>query len=66
MKGNPMSTDLAEALTVNPGDTLIIRVHTGTSPRAAEFLRERAKELLPDVGVVVIAAEQIAALRAVR
>jgi hypothetical protein len=51
--------DVIEAIVLRPGDTLVVRVSAGATLQQADELKARARELLPDVGVVVIGAEQL-------
>lgn len=57
------NVDIGATLTLHPGDTLIIRVPPNSPPEDVAEVWERAKELLPNVLVVVVAAEQIAVHR---
>jgi hypothetical protein len=52
-----------EALTIRPGDTLIVRVDPSYSPAEVAELKAAIADRLPDLAVVVIAADQIAAYR---
>lgn len=55
--------NVAEALTVRPGDTLIVRVDPKSYQTEMGKVVEQLRELLPAVLVVVIAAEQLAVQR---
>jgi hypothetical protein len=50
-------------MVIRPGDTLIARVPLHTTAALVHRLHERAAEVLPDVNLVVIAAEQMAIYR---
>lgn len=52
-----------EAITVRPGDTLIVRVRPNISPDDVRALREQLMDRLPDVAVLVVACEQLAAAK---
>jgi hypothetical protein len=56
-------TVIAEALVVNPGDTLIIRVPADTGRHAAEVLKAEMRQHLPGTVVIVLPAEQLAVVR---
>lgn len=55
--------NVEEAAIVRPGDTLIVRVAPTATMERAMALKKRGQELLPDVNVVVVAAEEIAVVR---
>jgi hypothetical protein len=56
--------DLAEATEVRPGDTLIVRVSTGSVTwEQADLIKETLQHQLPGVQVVVVAAAGIAVYR---
>jgi len=55
---------LHESVTVRPGDTLILRCEPSISHERADYVRVFAEERLPDVKVIVIAAEQLAVYQA--
>jgi hypothetical protein len=50
-------------MVIRPGDTLIVRVPLYTTAELVHRLKERAAEVLPEVNLVVIAAEQMAIYR---
>lgn len=53
-----------DALIARPGDTLLVRVATGTSMAAAADLKERFLARLPEgIQVVIVTAEQFAIAR---
>ena len=56
----------AEALVVQPGDTLIVRMPSGITHETADRVIEMLGVRLPGVKVAVVAAEQIAVLRSGR
>jgi hypothetical protein len=55
--------DVAEALTIQPGDTLIIRVLPPLTQAHYEAMKAKLREQLPDVDVVIVPAEQMAVYR---
>jgi hypothetical protein len=55
--------DLAEALVIRPGDTLVARVKPGICAAEAKRLSNGIEEHLPGVKAVVIAAEQLVVYR---
>jgi hypothetical protein len=52
-----------EALTVKPGDTLIVRVSPDVNPERSERFRAAFLERLPDIAVLIVACEQLAAAK---
>jgi len=52
-----------EAVTVRPGDTLILRVRPDTNPEQMQGFSAKLKERLPDIAIVVVACEQLAAAK---
>lgn len=52
-----------EAITVKPGDTLIVRVRPDISLEQLDQFRGQLTERLPDIAVVVVACEQLAAAK---
>jgi hypothetical protein len=52
-----------EALTVKPGDTLIVRVSPHMNPEQLERFRAAFLERLPDIAVLIVACEQLAAAK---
>jgi hypothetical protein len=55
---------LAEAVTVRPGDTLVVRYDGPLSHRDANEVRERLAALLDGVKVVVVQADGLAKITA--
>jgi hypothetical protein len=53
-----------EALVVHPGDKLLVRVRQDSSRDAVLEFRTMLEERLPEVQITVIAAEQLAVVRA--
>lgn len=51
-----------EAVTVRPGDTLIVRVRPDINPEQVYTIRDQLRDRLPDVEVLIIACEQLAAI----
>lgn len=58
------AAEVVDALVVQPGDTLVVRVRGDVNPaqiaETADMIRER---LRPDVELLVVAAEQLAVIR---
>ena len=54
---------VAEGLVVKPGDSLIVRVATGTTPKQIDEFLNEIQGRFPDVEVTVVGAEQIAVVR---
>jgi hypothetical protein len=52
-----------EAVTVRPGDTLIVRVSPDVNPEHLEQFRAAFLDRLPDIAVLIIACEQLAAAK---
>jgi hypothetical protein len=54
-----------EAVVIRPGDTLIFRCSQPLTRQTAYMIRERARELLPELGDVVLVdnCDQIAVFR---
>jgi hypothetical protein len=52
-----------EAVTVRPGDTLILRVQPDLNPEQLQRFSAKVKEQLPDIAIVVVACEQLAAAK---
>lgn len=53
-------TDVLEALTVRPGDTLVVRVRDNLTIQQADELKAAIEERMPGVKTILLAAEQIA------
>jgi hypothetical protein len=53
-----------EAVVIRPGDTLIVRVDPASTWGDVEELKRAFVERMPNVQVIVVAAEQLAAVRA--
>jgi hypothetical protein len=51
------------AMVIRPGDTLILRAPLDVTAAMVHRMKERAAEVLPDVHLVIIAAEQLAIYR---
>jgi hypothetical protein len=56
-------TEPVEAVTVRPGETLVVR-YTSLTPQRASEISERLQAMLPGVRVLVVQADQIAKLTA--
>jgi ElaB/YqjD/DUF883 family membrane-anchored ribosome-binding protein len=54
----------AEAVTVRPGETLVLRYDGPLSRQQAHEIKSQAEALLPGVKIVVVQADQIAKLTA--
>ena len=54
----------AEAVTVRPGETLVLRYDRPLSPKQAAAIRERLKALLPDIDFVLVEADQLGKITA--
>jgi hypothetical protein len=52
-----------EAVTVRPGDTLIVRLRPDIAPDQVQKFRDELRARLPDVAVLVLACEQLAAAK---
>jgi hypothetical protein len=52
-----------EAVTVRPGDTLLVRVRPDIDPEQVHRLRAALMDRLPDIAVLIIACEQLAAAK---
>jgi hypothetical protein len=52
-----------EAVTVRPGDTLIVRVRPDIDPEQVHGLRAALMDRLPDIAVLIVACEQLAAAK---
>jgi hypothetical protein len=56
-------TEVIEALVVRPGDKLIVRVDPRTTRAQADEMIAAVKERLPELEILIVAAEQLAVLR---
>lgn len=55
--------EIAQTAVVRPGDTLIVRVPTGSTRDAVDRMLEGLRQNLPDVAALVVAAEGLAIYR---
>jgi hypothetical protein len=63
MSKQGIPVQIEQGMVIRPGDTLILRVPLYTTPELVHKTKERAAEVLSDVNLVVIAAEQMAIYR---
>ena len=57
-------TQIAEAVTVRPGETLVVRYDGPLSAQMANEVKDRLEALLPGVKIVIIQAGQVAKITA--
>lgn len=56
--------EVAEAIVIRPGDTLVIRSAVALDAQSAERARERALAFLPDLAdVLIVCCDQLAVYR---
>jgi hypothetical protein len=59
----PQAATIQEGLVIRPGDKLLIRVRSDSSPDQVERFLGLLKRRFPEVEVTVVAAEQLAVVR---
>jgi hypothetical protein len=59
----PQEATIQEGLVLRPGDKLLIRVRTTSSPEQVGKLLDDLKQRFPEVETTVVGAEQLAVVR---
>jgi hypothetical protein len=63
MSEQGIPVQIEHGMVIRPGDTLILRVPLYTTRELVHKVKEQLAKVLPDVNLVVIAAEQLAIYR---